>query len=897
MLDEARRLNRLHEYRVLDTEAEEALDDLTGLAAQICGTPMAAVSLVDADRQWFKARVGIEALGTAREVSFCAYALQQTDLVVVPDATRDERFASNPLVTGEPGIRYYAAAPLVTPDGAVLGTLCVIDRVPRELTPLQLHALQVLARQVMTHLELRREVEERKENGRLLQTIFDSDPDCLKLLSANGRVQMINAAGLRMIEADTVEAGEVSFFDLVAEESQEAFMALTARVFAGEVGLLEHELIGLKGTRRSLEVHAAPLRNESGEVTAVLGITRDITERRRAEESVRASELRYRTLFEQALDGILVADAKGRCLEANPAACRMLGYERGELLGLSAVDITPEAVHGRVAATIEALKGRTEFHGAWQFKRKDGSIFPVEVSATMTPDGNLLSVVRDTTVRVRAESRLRRLVDSNAQGVIFWNKQGKIVEANDAFLNLVGYSRDDLERGLIPWATMTAPGYDECDHQCLAQLTAKGVCVPYEKELIRKDGSLVPILIGTAAFEDDAEEGVSFVLDVSARKKLEQQFLRAQRMESIGTLAGGIAHDLNNSLGPIMTAIELLRMEVKPGRSQEMLEIIGTSARRAADMVRQVLSFASGMGGRRIEVQLRHLIHEIEKIVRDTFLKHIHARTSIAPHLRTVLGDPTQLHQVLLNLCVNARDAMPNGGTLVISAENIELDAHYVAMNPEARTGSYVVLKVKDSGTGIPAGVLDRMFEPFFTTKELTKGTGLGLSTSLGIVNGHGGFILVESQPSKGTTFEVYLPAALETSSVVTEEPAELPRGHGELILVVDDEAHIREISRRTLQEFGYQVIEAADGTQAVSALAVQGAKIAAVLTDITMPVMDGNATIRALRTMSPTLPIAATSGLPEDAQLSGLGVSLFLQKPYSAEELLKVIAALVAKP
>jgi PAS domain S-box-containing protein len=550
---------------------------------------------------------------------------------------------------------------------------------------------------------------------------------------------------------------------------------------------------------------------------------------------------------------------------------------------------------------VEDIK-KTGFKNVYgRHRRKDGSTFPVEVNARYINlnRGYMVAVVRDITERKRLETRFRRLVDSNAQGVFFWNTEGEIIGGNDAFLKLVRYTREDLEAGLINWAQMTPPEYAERDRKAMDECAELGVCQSYEKEFILKDGSRVPLLLGAAVFEDNPNEGVCFVLDLTERKKLEQQFLRAQRMESIGTLAGGIAHDLNNVLAPITMSIDLLKMKFTDKGSQELLATLGSSAQRGAEMVRQVLSFARGVEGRKMDVQVKHLVQDIEKIAIDTFPKNIQVRSIVPSELSTILGDPTQLHQVLLNFSVNARDAMPNGGILTISAENVHLDDHYAGLNPDAHPGAYVFLQIADTGTGMPPGVIEKIFDPFFTTKEIGKGTGLGLSTSLAIVKSHGGFIRVYSEPGKGTTFKAYFPAQTKPSAQTAGEvAAELPRGNGELILVVDDEASVRVITRQTLEAFGYRVVLASDGAEAVAIFARQGAEIAVVLTDMMMPVMDGPATIQVLLRLNPELPIIAASGLSADGrvtQAASLGVKHFLSKPSSADALLQVLRQILS--
>ena len=382
--------------------------------------------------------------------------------------------------------------------------------------------------------------------------------------------------------------------------------------------------------------------------------------------------------------------------------------------------------------------------------------------------------------------------------------------------------------------------------------------------------------------------------DITEKKKLEQQFLRAQRMDSIGTLAGGIAHDLNNALTPILMSIELLKLQKQDPRGMNMLSTIDNSAKRGAGMVRQLLTFASGLEGKQLAVEVGQLLKEIETIANETFLKTIQVRSEIPADLWTVQGDPTQLHQVLLNLCVNARDAMPDGGTLKLSAWNLMIDQHYVGLNSEGEPGPYIVIQVKDTGTGMPPEVIERIFEPFFTTKELGKGTGLGLSTSLGIIKSHHGFLHVDSVPGVGTKFLVYLPAqAAAAPAAPAAVENELPRGQGELVLVVDDEADVRQVVQQILEAFGYWVLLAADGIEATALYASRKDEIAVVVTDMMMPLMDGPATIQALMNLNPQVRIIAASGLSTSsnaAKAAKEGARHFIPKPYTTATLLQTL-------
>jgi len=384
---------------------------------------------------------------------------------------------------------------------------------------------------------------------------------------------------------------------------------------------------------------------------------------------------------------------------------------------------------------------------------------------------------------------------------------------------------------------------------------------------------------------------LSINTDVSERRQLEQQFYRAQRMESIGTLAGGIAHDLNNVLQPIMMAIELLKDRVSDPIDREVLATIGASASRGAEMVRQVLQFARGLEGRRVEVDPGDLLADVARIARDTLPKTIDIRTDVAPGLPPLLGDPTQFHQVLLNLCVNARDAMPAGGQLLISARLARVER---TADPELAPGHYVKIEVQDSGAGIPAGIADKIFDPFFTTKEPGKGTGLGLSTSLAIVKSHGGQIRAACEPGHGARFDIYLPVSSGVANVpmIGVVPPR-PMGQGQTVLVVDDEAAIRDIAQRTLELAGYRVLLAGDGAEALAIFGAHHPRIAAVMLDMTMPVMAGVPTIEAMARINPAVPIIAVSGISaneQPAREASAQVKLFLPKPFTTDTFLKAL-------
>ena len=413
-----------------------------------------------------------------------------------------------------------------------------------------------------------------------------------------------------------------------------------------------------------------------------------------------------------------------------------------------------------------------------------------------------------------------------------------------------------------------------------------------------KDGKTVTVQGRCNLIRDEQDRPKSRLIintDITEKKNLETQFLRSQRMEGIGALAGGIAHDLNNVLTPLLIAVQVLKEKFTDEDGQKLLQVLETNVQRGARLVKQVLAFGRGVTGERIAVNPKHIANEIKQIVHETFPKSVKFESHSPDDLWTITGDPTQLHQVLLNLCVNARDAMPKGGALAIHMENVIFDEVYAGMNLEARPGPYVCIKVEDTGTGIPKAIQDKIFDPFFTTKEPGKGTGLGLSTTLTIVKSHGGFIHCHSALGKGSTFEIYLPAnaTLVTVENVSAEESRLPRGHDELVLVVDDEEPIRNLAQKVLTRFGYRVLLAADGAEAVSLYAPRRNEIDVVITDMAMPVMDGTATIIALKAINSKVRIVSSTGLASDGGLAmamNVGIQHFIPKPYTAETMLNTL-------
>ncbi len=506
-----------------------------------------------------------------------------------------------------------------------------------------------------------------------------------------------------------------------------------------------------------------------------------------------------------------------------------------------------------------------------------------------------------------SEERFKFVARAVSDVVWDWDLAANTLWWNDGFLTTFGYAAREIDAKVESRNRRIHPEDRERVVESLRRAIA-GDAETWgaEYRFQRKDGTFVIVQDRGYIVRDAAGKGLRMVggmRDLTEQKKMEAQFLRAQRMESIGTLAGGIAHDLNNVLAPIMMAVELLKRDPgnDPKRSR-VLETIDISSRRGSDLVRQVLSFARGLDSKRVLIRLRNQVEDLHGIISEIFPRDIRIVVEVPTDLWPITGDPIQLHQVLLNLAVNARDAMPHGGTLTLSASNLVIDAQYAGMTPEAKAGPHVLLKVADTGVGIAPEVRERIFEPFFTTKEPGKGTGIGLATVHTVTKSHGGFVNFESELGRGTTFKVYLPADPAYLTAEAERPAvpDLPAGRDELVLVVDDEYSIREITQQTLETFGYRVMTARDGAEAVALYVKHAQDIAIVLTDMMMPVMDGAATIQVLRRINPAVRIIAASGIDSGDPVAndGLaGVEHFLLKPFTAECLLTLMREALDKP
>jgi PAS domain S-box-containing protein len=616
-------------------------------------------------------------------------------------------------------------------------------------------------------------------------------------------------------------------------------------------------------------------------------------------------------LLDASPDGIYFKDSESRFIRCSSSMARLFKVDSAdELVGKTDFDFFSEE-HARQAfedeqqimLTGQPILGKTEKE-TWS----DGRLTWTLTNKMPLRDakGEIIGtfgVSKDITRNVLNDEQIRSqaaLLDITQEAIFVRDLSGRIIYWNEGACHLYGWSMAEV-RGRTIAELNLIPDLGEADRAFGAvqehnewsgemrhkNRTGRDLVVQSQWNLMReRDGTPKAILVVNN--------------DITEKKGLETQLLRAQRLESIGTLASGLAHDLNNVLAPIMMSVQLLKEGVTDEDQLASLQTLEACSARGASIIRQVLMFARGVEGQRVPLNPKHLVQEMERIARETFPRSIEVHVRLSKEPCTLIGDATQIQQVLMNLCVNARDAMVQGGTLTVEMKKLQLDETAANIHPKARPGRYVVISVTDTGTGIPAELLDKIFDPFFTTKPLGQGTGLGLPTVLGIAESHGGFVLVESQPGQGTTFRVYLPAAAadndhggtDTRSTV------LARGNGELVLVVDDEPAVRRFASAILNRYGYRTLTATEGREGLKIFVEQHGAVKLVVSDLMMPQLDGLGMLRELRRIQPDIKTITVTGLGEENRISeakAAGADVVLNKPFTAEQLLTNVKQLLS--
>ncbi|BAZ37765.1 multi-sensor hybrid histidine kinase [Calothrix sp. NIES-4101] len=692
---------------------------------------------------------------------------------------------------------------------------------------------------------------------------------------------------------------DVILLDLSLPDSQglESFFQIRDRVPSIPVIVLtglDDETLALTAMQQGAQDYLV-----KGEVSGDLLVRcmRYAIERQRSEEALRHSEERFRVALKNSPIVVFTQDKELRYTWIYNA---VVEFNNADVLGKKDSDIVSDADAQRLkeikqrvlttgVGTREEISITSNSH---EVKFYDLTVEPLRNESNEVVGITCASI--DISERKLAEEKIRQqaaLLDIANDAILVRDLENRILFWNKGAENIYGWEASEVyQRNASDILHKETP--PEVETAMLTVITQG----KWQGELnkVTKNGNtiLVESRWTLVCDRDGKPQSILTVdTDITEKKQLEYQFFRTQRLESIGTLASGIAHDLNNILTPILITAQMLplRFPEVDERDMQMFEILEESAKRGAELVKQVLSFARGVEGKRISLQIRHLIRDIAKILKETFPKSINICVDVPKDLWMVSGDTTQLHQVLMNLCVNARDAMPEGGTLSITGENVLIDENYVRMNLEAKIGAYTVITISDTGIGIPPEIKERIFEPFFTTKELGKGTGLGLSTVLGIIKSHGGFINVYSEVGSGTTFKIHLPAT-ETTEIELELDCKPLAGNKELVLIVEDEAYIQEITKASLESHNYKTLIASDGIAAIALYAQHMSEISVVIMDMMLPLMDGITAIRTLKKINPHVNIIATSGLMSNSKLNDIhnvGIKHFLHKPYTIKELL----------
>ncbi|UCG22299.1 MAG: PAS domain S-box protein [Deltaproteobacteria bacterium] len=783
---------------------------------------------------------------------------------------------------------------------------------------LESHVKERTSELARTNEQLPREIEERRRAEEELRkseerhrSILENIEEGYFEVDLTGNFTFVNDALCKIAGYDRNEMIGMNNRDYTTRKTaKEMYRVFNKTYETGEPArIVDYDIFRKDGSTRTLELSASLMTDTTGQAVGFRGVVRDVTERKQAEEALRESEERYRSLFKNNHTVMLIIDPEtADIVDANPAACSFYGWSHKELTSKKITDINT-LTDEQVFQEIERAKSEENQHFFFRHRLAKDEIVDVEVfSGPIMLNGKqlLYSIVHDITDRKQAiealrasEEKYRTVLEANPDPVVVYDIEGKVVYFNPAFTRVFGWS---LGERLGKQMDSFVPEENWPETRMMIERVLAGESFSgIESNRYNKENKIIPVSISGAVLRDMDGNPVGSVInlrDISEQKNLESQLHHAQKMEAVGTLAGGIAHDFNNLLQAIQGYTELLLMRRKEGEPgfRELQEVIRAS-KRGAELTQQLLTFSRKVESKRKPLDLNQEVGELRQLLERTLPKMIEVEFNLDPELQMIKADSTQLKQVLMNLALNAKDAMPEGGKLVIETQNITLDQEFCKRYAEIKPGDYILLSMADTGHGMEKETLEHIFDPFYTTKEVGKGTGLGLAIVYGIVKNHEGYVMCYSRPGSGTSFRIYLPAseaATEHEEAVEPLESKSPvMGGDETILLVDDEKFIRELGVDVLGQAGYTVLTAGNGEQALEVYRKERDRVDLIILDLIMPGMGGSKCLEELLKIGPQARVLIASGYSPDASTKGAletGAAGFINKPYDTKQLLELV-------
>jgi two-component system, cell cycle sensor histidine kinase and response regulator CckA len=912
LLNRPDRLAALRQTALLDTPPEEGFDRLTRMASRLLGASTSLISLVAADRQFFKSAIGLpEPLASQRvaplSFSFCSTVVSTGEPLIVEDARRHPLLRHSPAVR-ELGWVSYAGVPLITREGHVVGSFCVVDRMPRLWSERDIALLQDLAASAITEAELRREIAQRRQaevgkrdTEEQLHSTIDQVGIGIGLISLDGRWLRVNQA-----LSDLLGESPSELIGLPAElkthpDDLASDREATRMLLAGECRsyTMEKRYLTASGDLVWALVNVALVSSSDNQPAHFIATIQDITERKQAEAALEEREERYRLLIQASSEAVRRWDLATDRMEWDRGAVPPLDYHWGAVG--DATDWWYQRIHPadreRVVAAIDSAisGGERGWSQEYRFRRADGRYATVRERAAVVFDhagrpSQVVATLSDITEAGRDAQQLEQVLDALPYGIWILDPEGRIARSNAAARNIWGNHTHVADALTAAHATSPDGAAVPVDDWLNSAGFTEGT-EGREFHLNTPDGSARSILTSIAPLRDPNGEVVGTMVvteDVTERRSREaadrqhaDQAQQGQKMEAVGRLAAGIAHDFNNLLTGILSYSDLILQELRPNDPlRNDVEQIRDAGQRAAGLTRQLLAFSRRQLLNPRVISLNLTLGELEPMLRRLLGPEITLDTQLEPELGHILVDPGQIEQVLVNLALNARDAMRNGGQLTLTTLNAVVDGV-----------PYIALRVRDTGIGIDEEIQPRIFEPFFTTKQTGAGRGLGLSTVYGVVEQSGGRIEVESVAGQGATFTIYFPRHWGPEPAIGTITQRMPQVGTETLLLVEDEAAVRSSVRRLLEWHGYTVLEARNGAEALKLYESHGEQVDLVLTDVMMPEMGGHELVEQLRAHRPELRVLFMSGYAERAFTSdgliprGTG---YLEKPFTVETLMR---------